>query len=519
MKGKLRIASILVIVLVMLGSLASWDEWQTKKDKESEHQKNKLVAFKPEDVVGLEYFSNGEAVENTDKADGKSTAAVPVEISAVKQDGGWQLLKPLQAPADIANIEALSKALTDYNYVKIVTADKARWGDFGLAAPNRRIKLKIQGKLPNEVTVFLGNKAPVGYEAYLRTSESDAILIGSQHLLLSTNKVLSDFRDKSLIKVDQAKVNGFTYHRLGEPQIELTQSDGKYLIVKPEQIEADSTAVKEFFEELNNIRITSFIDTPDGATKALFTNPDAVLSWTIGVDSGITLKVVERDGRLLAGIDPIQRVYVLPDDLKPKFKKGLIDFRNRRILGSDLLEAKSITIDGDMFVNIEGNWYPGVDAAKFDAKGKYSGGEKDKPKERNHVRALMVDLEFAKSDRFILPSDPIALGLTQAPVHRLVIGYSSQERAPVHIDLYKLEGDPSKYLVKRSGSTFVYRVPASTFNSMTSPKPGEPADAGGAGSIGVPMDDDREEDLGSGADESSVDRLGDKNAVPTSQAG
>ena len=33
------------------------------------------------------------------------------------------------------------------------------------------------------------------------------------------------------------------------------------------------------------------------------------------------------------------------------------------------------------------------------------------------------------------------------------------------------------------------------------------------------MDDDREEDLGSGADESSVDRLGDKNAVPTSQAG
>ena len=131
----------------------------------------------------------------------------------------------------------------------------------------------------------------------------------------------------------------------------------------------------------------------------------------------------------------------------------------------------------------------------------------------------MVDLEFAKSDRFILPSDPIALGLTQAPVHRLVIGYSSQERAPVHIDLYKLEGDPSKYLVKRSGSTFVYRVPASTFNSMTSPKPGEPADAGGAGSIGVPMDDDREEDLGSGADESSVDRLGDKNAVPTSQAG
>ncbi len=519
MKGKLRIAAILAIVLVMLGSLASWDEWQTKKEKDVENKKNKLVSFKPEEVVELEYFSNAETVENSDKSNGRSAAASPVEISAVKQDGGWQLLSPLKAPADIGAIDALIKILTDYSYAKIVTEDKTRWSDFGLAAPNRRIKLKIQSKVPAEITVFLGNKAPVGYEAYLRTSEGDSVLIGSQHILLSTNKTLSDFRDKTLIKIDQPNVQSFSYHRLGEPLIELSQRDGKYFIIKPEQIAADSTAVKDFFDELNGIRIASFIDAPDEVTKALFNTPDAALSWINGPDSSITLKVVEHDGRLLAGIDPIQRVYVLADDLKPKFKKGLIDFRNRRILESDLLEAKSIAIDGETFVNIEGNWYSEGDAAKFDDKGKFNGGEKDKPKERSHIRALMVDLEFAKSDRFILPSDPIALSLTQAPAHRFVIGYSGQKKQPVTIDLYKIEGDADKYLVKRSGSSFVYRVPVSTFNSMTPPKPGEPADAGGAAAMGVPMDDDRDEDLGSGADDGGIDTLGDKKDAPASQPG
>ena len=519
MKSKLRLAAILAIVLVVLGSLASWDEWQTRKEKDAENNRNRLVSFKPEDVVELEYFSNPETIENSDKSDGRLAAALPVEISAVKQGGGWQLLRPLQAPADISVIEALIKALTDYSYAKIITEDKSRWGDFGLAAPNRRIKLKIQGKAPAEITVFLGNKAPVGYEAYLRTSQRDSVLIGSQHLLLSTNKTLSDFRDKTLIKIDQAKVQSFSYHRLGEPLIELSQRDGKYFIVKPEQIDADSTSVRDFFDELNGIRIASFIDAPDEGTKALVNNPDVALSWINGPDSGITLKVVEHDGRLLAGIDPIERVYVLADDLKPKFKKGLVDFRNRRILESDLLDAKSIAIDGEKFLNIEGNWYSEGDAAKFDGKGKFNGSEKDKPRERSHIRALMVDLEFAKSDRFILPSDPIALSLTQAPVHRFVIGYSDQKKQLVTIDLYKIEGDADKYLVKRSGSSLVYRVPVSTFNSMTQPKPGEPAEAGGAVGMGVPMDDDRDEDLGSGADDGGVDTLGDKNAVPANQAG
>ena len=519
MKFKLRIAAILAIILVVLGSLASWDEWQTKKEKDAENNKNKLVSFKPEEVVELEYFSNAETVENSDKSDGRLAAASPVEIGAVKQDGGWQLLRPLKASADIGAIDALIKVLTDYSYAKIVTEDKTRWGDFGLAAPNRRIKLKIQGKVPAEITVFLGNKAPVGYEAYLRTSERDSVLIGSQHILLSTNKTLGDFRDKTLIKIDQTKVQSFSYRRLGEPLIELSQRDGKYFIVKPEQIEADSTSVKDFFDELNGIRIASFIDAPDEVTKALFNNPDAALSWIIGVDSGITLKVVVHDGRLLAGIDPVQRVYVLADDLKTKFKKGLIDFRNRRILESDLLEAKSISIDGEAFVNIEGNWYSEGDAAKIADKGKFNGGEKDRPRERSHVRALMVDLEFAKSDRFILPSDPIALSLTPAPAHRFVIGYSGQKKQSVTIDLYKIEGDADKYLVKRSGSSFVYRVAVATFNSMTPPKPGEPADASGAVGMGIPMDDDRDEDLGSGSDEGGIESLGDKNAAPAGQAG
>ncbi len=83
----------------------------------------------------------------------------------------------------------------------------------------------------------------------------------------------------------------------------------------------------------------------------------------------------------------------------------------------------------------------------------------------------MVDLEFAKTDRFVLLDDPEAKA-TEAPEHRVTLSYHDAAKAPLVIEFFKAPGVDDKYLVKRSGGRYLFRVPKSVLNSM---KPGKEA--------------------------------------------
>ncbi len=474
---QLKTAAILAALLVVLGGLATWDEWKTKHDTEEDKTKNHLVDLKPEDVIELDYTSKGQTADEGAKTDEAAKIDGLVEVSAVKKDGVWRLTKPVDVLADAQSIESLIKAITDYSYAKVITDKRDQWAEYGLVEPARHVTVRTGGDSPKSFTMNLGNKTPVGFNVYLRTSVDDKVLLGSQHIMMGTSKTLNDFRDKTLLKIDETKLKNVTYQRKGEPQIELTKSDGRYTIVKPEPLDADSAALKDFIDELNLIKVASFIDSPDPATKAVFQEPDIRITWQHETGEEATLKVTEREGKLLASFDPNQRVYVLPDDFKGKLRKELNEFRNRRVLDSEALDVKTIEIDGDIYQNVEGNWYFAAEAAKFDDKGKFTGDPKDKPQEKAFIRAFMVDLEFAKTDRFIPLNDPVVKGLTEAPEHRITLNYHDTNKPTLVIELFKgpsEQGADDRYLVKRSGGKYVYRVAKTTFNSMTPGKEGQP---------------------------------------------
>ena len=461
---RFRTALILFVVLLGLGGLATWDEWQTKQDKQAEQTKNKITDFAPADVTQLYYVSKASS---DDKKTGEPTKDVAgLELTAIKKDGAWRITRPVDVLADGEQIDNLIKTVTDYAYAKVITEDRSKWADFGLADPVRQVTFHVGGKAPQTLTVYLGNKAPVGYSLYFRTSKDDKVYMGSQHLLLSTAKSLFDFRDKSLLKIDEAKLKSLTYQAKGEPAIEMTKSGGKYAIVKPEKLEADSAAIRDFVDALNLVKVSSFIDTPDKATQQLFAAPAYTLTWQQESGESTVLKLVEKGGNLLAAFDPAQRVFGLPDDVKAKVKKDLTHFRDRRILDPDSLDVAKVLIDGDSYTNVNGMWYTAADATKLDDKGQFKGAAKNKPQEKSNIRAFIVDLEFAKTDRFIPLGDSTAKGLAgHAPEHRIVLSYSVAAKKPVTIDLYKSD-DASKYLVTRTGATYVYQVAKTAFASM-----------------------------------------------------
>ena len=492
MSKKLRAPLILLAILLALGGLAKWDEWKTTKETAASKTKGKIVELKPEDVTAVDYATTGTDVVPANAAPeappGAPPAAVPDQkkpepavVSLAKAGDAWRTTKPMDAPADAGAVLGLIKAVTDYSSTSVVSETKDKWAEFGLVTPQRTVTLGYtEAGKPQTFTVFVGNKAPIGYNVYFRTSTGgDKVYLGGQHLLLSTAKTLNDFRDKTVVKIDEKTIKSIVYASRSQPAIALEKgADGHYAIVRPEPMEADDNEVRDFVDGLNQLRAESFVDAPRTDETLVFNNPDYSITWTTDKGEATTLRVLDKGNKLGAALDPRQRLLLLADDQRVKVRKELINFRNRRVLRIDSVELTRVDVDGDKYVNVGGSWYKPEDAAKLDDQGALKAGEKDKPAEQAHVRAFVVDLEFARADQFLPSTDPAAKSLAAPPEHRITLGFKDPKKMPeIVLDTFPVPGQSEKLFVKRSGSDTLYRVNKAAFNSMKpghAPVPGDP---------------------------------------------
>jgi hypothetical protein len=426
----------------------------------------------------VSYASSGVGGEEEGEAPKPATA--PVEATLVKKDGVWRMTAPVDTQAEAGNVDSLIKTVLEYTYAKTVTDKKEQWKDFGLEKPSRTITLKFADPAKSPpLTVYVGDKAPVGYNVYLRTSSSDTVYLGSQYLLTSSSKTLFDLRDKTVARIDEAPIKTLVYERKGHPSIELSKADGKYKVVKPQELESDSAEVRDFIEDLNSTKAVAFHDAPGTELQAAFAAPDYKVTWVDEKGASGSLAFAEKDGKVFAAFDASQRVFQLGDDAKAKLAKELVDFRNRRVLGFDVADASEVEIDGALYKNVNGEWFKADEAGKEGAK------------EAAHVRAFLVDLEFAKTDKFYAPAE-VEGKLARAPDNKIVIRFKKPELTPVTLELFAAEDATDKFLVRRSGIETVYRMPKSTFNSM---RPSDPAKAPSDAPDATEMPGDMPEDM------------------------
>lgn len=443
-----RTIIVLAALLLALGGLATWDEHRTKQEKAEEETKNRLVDFKVENVTRFSFDSKDENA---------------FSVSAEKVDGAWKLTSPVQGPADGGSIDNVLKTISDFNYTKVVAESRDKWKDFGLENPVKTVSLTYGPGKDDIVTVMVGNKAPVGFSVYLRTASSDKVYLGGQHLLMATTKSLHEFRDKSIAAIDEKTLTALTYERAGQAPIVLKRTDNVWRIEQPEALEADAAEVRDLIDEVNLAKAAAFDDKPSDALLKAFTTPAFALSWTATDGKTGVLKFGLHDGRLFASTG--QGAAALPEEFKTKIEKDLTALRNRRIMKIDSVDLSQLDINGDTYKAVDGSWYKASDTA-------------EKPAEVSHLRAFVVDLEFARTDRFYPLTDPMAVSLTSAPAHRVTLTFKDPaKQAPITLDLYPAPDAEDKYLVKASGASYMYRVNKSVFNGMTPPKPGEPVEA------------------------------------------
>jgi hypothetical protein len=455
-----RTAAFLALLLIALGGLATWDEWQTKKDEKTKETSNILISFNPDDVKSIIFANSGDADVGGDKD--PSTAPIRsdkrVDVTLELRDGRWQITAPVNEPADQQVIKDMLKNIADYKYETEVATGTANWGQFGLTEPRRRIELiKNDG---TKVSVVVGNNAPVGYATYIATEGSDKVYGGSQHIATSLGKTLFDFREKKILSVATFDVND-AIMTTKSGTFSLTKTDGKWLI-DADKVEADSSQVNNLLDDMTGLKASEFLDAPSSEIKKSFADKSAfIFAGQLNSDSH-SLKVIKHKDAYYAMRKGSDLVFKVPEDVQTKLSKSKNDLRNKRIFSFQSSNVEGVDIDGKSFKRLNDEWHLAEDSAKFDASGKFTGADADKPTAKTHVRTLLVDLEYGKAEE-ILPADT-AKKLAPNPKNNVKL--TMADKSEVTISIWQDPANPEMNYITHTGSSQVFKAKSSLVASM-----------------------------------------------------
>ena len=395
---------ILLVVLIILGGVITWDRWQSDKEAQQKEQANKLTEIVIDDITKISYRDRGN---DKDQA---------TEFVLEKNDGRWRVTAPLASLADTSEVEDFVKTVLDYKYEQVIADNKSEAAKFGLAEAQRTIEL-FSGP-EKSFTLYLGNKSVVGYSAYLATSVDQRILLGSQYILTSTAKRLFDFRDKKLIVIDSTKVNRLTFWHRDTKTFEVVRHEGRFQLSSQEK--TSQLKVEEYLEAFNDVRVEKFIDDPSPELRNKFTVTDKLLmSAVFENEADVRQQLVfarDRD-QLLATFDASKIIYVLPKSFEEKVRELTDNFRDHRIFSFNTDDVQQIDIDGDSYRRVDNQWYP---SAQIDDGGKLL----DNAQMNDTVDLLLVSLETAETIKFIDRTTVSEL-ITKAAARQIILSLNS----------------------------------------------------------------------------------------------
>jgi hypothetical protein len=258
---------VLLVLAAGLGGFFYYDTyWLNPQREKAESAKGRIWTVEPKDV---------EAV----------TLVRPEGTVRLKRtaDGGWDMLEPIKARGDRATVDDMVTTLATARMDREIDANPAKPADFGLDPPQAEVRLEVKGQ-PQPLVLKVGSKNPTGVWLYAREGAKPAVITLSETVSRDTTRATADFRDRSVIAFDRRNVTGIDLDVEGD-QIGLAADEpGKWRIVKPRALRADSDIIAEFLDKLEGAKAVEFVDdAPKSLQPYGLDKPTRVTLW-IGKD-------------------------------------------------------------------------------------------------------------------------------------------------------------------------------------------------------------------------------------------
>src|SRR5439155_1375686 len=192
------------------------------------------------------------------------------ELELRKDDQGWRLVRPAEAPADDTVVKGLLSTLTDAEVQKTLGELPPNLADFGLDKPTVTVKLTLKdGSQPPPLVV--GKNTAIGGKAYVRKDDEPKLYLTTSALGYGLNKQAKDvrdkailafkdedasrFRDKTVLGFDPTRVGKLTLERKDGGAVRFARADGKWSLESGEGKKAPKdSAIATLLDDLRDLR-------------------------------------------------------------------------------------------------------------------------------------------------------------------------------------------------------------------------------------------------------------------------
>jgi hypothetical protein len=253
---------VLLLLAAALGGFFYYDTyWLNPEREKAESVKGRIWTVEPKDVEAVVIARKGET------------------IRLKRTEDGWEMLEPLRTRADRAAVDDMVTALATARMDREIDPNPAKPAEFGLEPPEAEVRLEVKGR-PAPLVLRVGGKNPTGVWVYAREGDKPAVITLSESVARDAARPVADFRDRTVIAFDRRNLTGIDLE-VGGDQIGLVADEpGKWRIVKPRALRADTEMVTDFLEKLEGAKAIEFVDdAPRSLAPYGLDKPSRVTVW------------------------------------------------------------------------------------------------------------------------------------------------------------------------------------------------------------------------------------------------
>ena len=341
--------ALMLVILAGLGGYLYVVEFPTtQREIKQEAEQKQLLSFPETAITGLAI----------------TTAQGLVELTRTNS-GNWTITAPLQADADIREVQALVRALVTGRVTRSVAERSAGLAPFGLEQPVTTVTVTAGAQ---QDTLAIGDSGPLSNTLYVLRGSDGKVLLTDLAPKDFVNKSLLMFRRKDLLRFVQ---NDIDRVRLNYPPTEIViynMAKGKpkpsWKIRYPIEAEADQTEVRSLMFRLEDLKALSIIDPGperDAVSKTLTTPKLKITLHTGEGDQSVQLYQPDpQSGDAIAETTPEAPLYrVSPTTIKD-LTKDLFTLQDKRLLGIDSADIAMLSVRTRdhqyVLINEHGEW-------------------------------------------------------------------------------------------------------------------------------------------------------------------
>lgn len=256
----------------------------------------------------------------------------------------WQIVEPVAARPDSAEISGLTTNLSSLEIQSVVQEAASDLAEYGLAQPRVELSFKSGGQ---QHTLQIGQKTPPGTDLYAKRANDNTVFLISSYLDSTFNRGTFDLRDKIVLRVERDKLESVEVAASGR-EMRFVKSGVEWRIAAPVQGRADFNAVDGLVSRLTGLQMKSVAaaePTPADLKKFGLVTPAATVRLGSGSSqASLAIGGKAEDGSVYAKDAARPGVFTIDATLLDELKKAPDEFRQKDLFDARTFNATRVEI-------------------------------------------------------------------------------------------------------------------------------------------------------------------------------